>query len=110
MVGYFKQLISKYQNIVFVLLLPLVGNLFLNIYKGDFFFGFQNSSSMMELINFILAGLIFLIYYFLGLEFKRFLKTNFLTTSIIIIWIGIFFLDNIFSFFPLGFSFKSYIK
>ena len=107
--GYFKQLISNYQNIVFVLLLPLVGNLFLNIYKGDFFFGFQNSSSMMELINFILAGLIFLIYYFLGLEFKRFLKTNFLTTSIVIVWIGIFFLDNIFSFFPLGFSFKSYL-
>lgn len=106
---YFQQLVSKHQNIIFILLLPLGANLLLNIYNREFFFGFQNSSSTMELLNFFLAGLIFLVYLFLGVELKKILKTNLITTSIVIFWVCIFFLDNIFSFFPIGFSFKSYV-
>ena len=79
---YFQQLVSKHQNIIFILLLPLGANLLLNIYNREFFFGFQNSSSTMELLNFFLAGLIFLVYFFLGVELKKILKTNLITTSI----------------------------
>ena len=108
MLSYFQRLMSKYQNSIFILLMPLAANLIFNIYKGEFFFGFQNSSSMMELLNFFLAGLIFLVYFFLGVELKKILKTNLITTSIAVLWVCIFFLDNILSFFPIAFSFKSH--
>ena len=85
MLSYFQRLMSKYQNSIFILLMPLAANLIFNIYKGEFFFGFQNSSFMMELLNFFLAGLIFLVYFFLGVELKKILKTNLITTSIAVL-------------------------
>jgi len=108
MLNYFQRLMSKHQNLIFILLMPLAANLIFNIYKREFFFGFQNSSSMMELLNFFLAGLIFLVYFFLGVELKKILKTNLITTSIAVLWVCVFFLNNILSFFPIAFSFKSY--
>lgn len=100
---------SNKKNVIYLLTLPLVLNNLFNIFNGRFYFGFQNSSTKVELYNFILALFLFIFYTYFGKVLKKIFKTQLISSAIIIFWLLIFCLENSFLFITHHVKFDIYI-
>lgn len=98
---------SKY--IIFVLPLPLILNNVLNFFNGEFYFGFQNTSGIVELYNLVISFFLFFVYLIFGKILKEFFKTKYISSSIVLFWLLVFGIDNTLLFFINKVSFKFYL-
>jgi len=95
--------------LIYILLLPLLVNLIVNIFQEKYYFGLQNSSGNMELINLLLSFFLFVLYFFIGKVVKNILNTKFISTSIVIFWISLFSIDNFLVLFFKNIDFKYFL-
>ena len=100
------------KNLLFLILLlpvPLIVNAFLNIFNNKFYFGFQNTSALVELNSLFISMFLFIFYLFLGKLLQKIFKTTYITSSIILFWLIVFGFDNSFIFLTKHSSFQVYI-
>ena len=100
-------LLIKY--IIYFSPLPIVINLFLNFYNQEFYFSLQNSPKQIELYNIFLSLFLFIFYVYIGKILQKFFKTKYVSTSIVIFWITLFSIDNIFLIFTKYLTFQEYV-
>lgn len=105
-----KNYIKKKRTLIYIVSpIPLLANLLYNIHLNQFTFSLQNSSSFLELINISLAFLFFIFYLLLGKVAQGLFNTKYLTTAIVLFWILIFGIDNIFLFFTKNIKFQEFL-
>ena len=107
-----KKLFKKNINInllVILLTIPLIINNLINFFSGRFYFGFQNTSGLVEFYNILIAFFMFLFYLHLGRLLQKIFKTEYITSSIVIFWLLLFGVDNTLLIFTKLISFQQFI-
>jgi len=105
----FLNLYSLKHFFIFLSPLPVLINLFVNFYNKEFYFSLQNSPTQIELINLFLSFFLFIFYVFLGKILQKLFKTRYISTSIILFWIILFSIDNIFLIITKHLTFQDYV-
>ncbi len=106
-----KKLFKKNINIsllVFLLPIPLIINNLINFFSGRFYFGFQNTSGLVEFYNILIAFFIFLFYLYFGKLLQKIFKTEYITSAIVIFWLLLFGIDNTLLIFTKLISFQQF--
>ena len=107
MMNLFKNNINL-RFLVFLLPVPLIINNLINFLSGRFYFGFQNTSGIVEVFN-ILISFLFLFYLYFGKLLQKIFKTEYLTSSIIVFWLILFGIDNTLLIFTKHISFQLFV-
>ena len=83
MMNLFKNNINL-RFLVFLLPVPLIMANLINFLSGRFYFGFQNTSGIVEVFNILISFFMFLFYLYFGKLLQKIFKTEYLTSSIIV--------------------------
>ena len=101
---------KKFKTSIFYLLpAPLVLNLAINIFNGNFVFALQNSSASLEAINLLLGFCLYILYIFVGKVIKNILDLKYVMSGVAIFWLLLFSFDNVFIFFTKYLNFYSWV-
>ena len=95
--------------LVFLLPVPLIINNLINFLSGRFYFGFQNTSGIVEVFNILISFFMFLFYLYFGKLLQKIFKTEYLTSSIIVFWLILFGIDNTLLIFTKHISFQLFV-
>lgn len=108
MMNLFKNNINL-RFLVFLLPVPLIINNLINFLSGRFYFGFQNTSGIVEVFNILISFFMFLFYLYFGKLLQKIFKTEYLTSSIIVFWLILFGIDNTLLIFTKHISFQLFV-